>query len=95
MQGLYDYKICGEFELNGEWHLAFVMPYYSLSEEEINRYRISEFSFVAHVFTLAEGFKTFEIFPDHHLHWKTNASALLVDRDVVEILGQMIVNQIS
>jgi hypothetical protein len=94
MHGMSDYKICGEFELKGVWHLAYVAPYYALSEEEISHYRITEYSFVAHVFTM-EGFKTFEIFPDHHLRWNTNASALLVDKEIVEILGQMIVDQMG
>lgn len=94
MNNMSEYKITGEFELNGVWHLAFISPYYTLSEEEIIRYRISEYSFVAHVFSI-EGFKTFEIFPDHDLHWNTNASALLVDKDVVDILGQMILSQCS
>jgi hypothetical protein len=92
MNSMSDYKITGEFELNGCWYIAFISPYYILSEEEISLYKISEYSFVAHVFS-EEGFKTFEIFPDHHLHWNTNASALLVDREIVEVLGQMIVNQ--
>ncbi len=87
-----DYKITGEFELNGSWHIAFISPYYAMSEEEITLYKISEYSFVAHVFS-EEGFKTFEIFPDHELNWNTNASALLVDKDVVDKVGEMIVRQ--
>lgn len=69
-------------------------PYYELSELELKVYNISEYNYVVHLFSM-EGFKTFEMFPDAELRWTTNASPLLVDKEIVEIMGYVLVNALK
>lgn len=85
------YHITCEFEYKDENYIAWLSPYYELSELELKSYNISEYNYVVHLFSM-EGFKTFEMFPNHDLHWTTNASALLVDKEIVEIMGYVLVN---
>lgn len=45
--------------------------------------------YVVHLFSF-EGFKTFEIFRDHQLCWTTNASELLVDKEIPAIIAYVL-----
>jgi hypothetical protein len=83
------YSVTTEFSHKNSQYIAWVHPYFLLSPEEISFYKIIKYDFVAHLFSL-EGFKTFEIYQDESLEWKTNASPLLIDHEIVEIIGQII-----
>ncbi|MBC7946315.1 MAG: hypothetical protein H7Y42_00435 [Chitinophagaceae bacterium] len=85
------YRLTCEFEYNTEKYIAYLCPYYELSDEELSKYHISNYSYVCHLFSL-QGFRTFEMFPDENLHWGTNASSMLVDKEIVEIMGYVLVN---
>jgi hypothetical protein len=85
------YHITCEFEYKDSKYIAWLCPYYELSDVERQAYTITQYNYVVHLFSL-EGFKTFEMFPDEELHWTTNASALLVDKEIVEIMGYVLVN---
>jgi hypothetical protein len=85
------YHITCEFEYKDKYYIAWLTPYYELSDYEMEVYRISEFNYVVHLFSM-QGFKTFEMFPDDRAHWTTNASSTLIDKEIVEIVGYVLVN---
>jgi hypothetical protein len=85
------YRISCEFDYNGEKYLAWLCPYYELTDREMEIYQVTEYSYVAHLFSMA-GFKTFEMFPGDDLKWTTNAPRGLVEGYVVEVLNYVLVN---
>lgn len=85
------YYITCEFEYREVNYIAYICPYYELSDFEMKQYKVTEFTYVVHLFSL-EGFKTFEMFPDDQMHWTTNASALLIDREIADIIAYVLVN---
>ncbi|MEI9806956.1 MAG: hypothetical protein WDO16_03215 [Bacteroidota bacterium] len=85
------YYITCEFEYKEVSYIAYICPYYELSDHEMRLYQITEYTYVVHLFSL-EGFKTFEMFPDDQLCWTTNASSLLIDREIVSIIAYVLVN---
>ena len=88
------YFITCEFEYNQTDYIAYICPYYELSDLEISLYKITEYTYVVHLFSL-EGFKTFEMFPDDELCWTTNASPLLISKEIVFILAYVLVTTLK
>ena len=91
MDQFSDYRITCEFKYNRRFYIAYISPYYELSEYEIRAYNIHEYMYVVHLFSL-DGFKTFEIFPDKTNTWVTNASNLLVNNQIVGIISYVLTN---
>lgn len=91
MDNFPGYRLTCEFEYKRKNYIAYVCPFYELSDYEMRAYDISEFTYVVHLFSF-EGFKTFEMFPDEDLRWTTNASELLVNRGIVNIIAYVLVN---
>ena len=86
-----DYRITCEFQYKQTHYIAYVCPWYELSEYEMQLYNMSEYSYVVHLFS-PEGFKTFEMFPGDDQTWTTNASYLLVNRKIVGIISYVLLN---
>jgi hypothetical protein len=84
------YRITCEFDFNGNRYIAWLCPYYELSDQELKIYHITEYNYVVHLFSL-EGFKTFEMFLDDDLHWISNAPPLLIDTSIIEIISYVLV----
>src|SRR5438128_1163955 len=80
------YRITCEFEHNRKYYIAYLCPYYELSDYEMEKYKISEYSYVVHLFSF-EGFKTFEMFPDHDNNWMSNASEFFVSNEIIGIIA--------
>ena len=91
MDQFSDYRITCEFEYQRRHYIAYICPYYELSDYEMRLYNIAEYTYVVHLFSL-QGFKTFEIFPDNDHNWITNASHLLVSREIVGIISYVLLN---
>ena len=91
MDDFSGYRITCEFTYRQKNYIAYVCPFYELSDYEAEVYNITEFAYIVHLFSL-EGFKSFEMFPDNDLNWTTNASELLVDKDIVHIIAYVLVN---
>ena len=91
MDQFSDYRITCEFAYKRKYYIAYISPYYELSDYEMKAYNITEYTYVVHLFSL-EGFKTFEIFPDNDLNWITNASGLFVKKEIVGILSYVLTN---
>jgi hypothetical protein len=83
------YFITCEFEYKQINYIGYICPYYELSELEMRMYKITEYTYVVHLFSF-EGFKTFEMFPDDELCWTTNASPLLISKEIVFILAYVL-----
>lgn len=93
--GYSKYHITCEFEYNSKRYVAYLCPYYELTELEMVLYKIEEFNYVVHLFSLEEGFKTFEMFPDENLHWTSNASPMLVNKEMTEIMSYVLSNALK
>ena len=85
------YRITCEFEYKQTYYIAYLCPWYELSEYEMQLYNISEYSYVVHLFSL-KGFKTFEMFPDDDNNWTTNAPELLVNSEIVGIISYVLLS---
>jgi len=83
------YRITCEFEYKRTYYICYLCPWHELSEYEMHLYNISEYSYVVHLFSL-KGFKTFEMFPHGDHNWATNASELLVNREIIEIISYVL-----
>ena len=81
-----NYRITCDFVLDDANYIAWVLPYYELSDEELVQLPITRYSYIAHLFSL-EGFKTFELFQDDKGDWRTPASPLFIDAKVVYVLN--------
>lgn len=79
-----------EFEHGEISYLAFVHHIEELSPEQREKYNIRENSFFVHLFT-SSGFKTFEMFIGiDSMEWETNASSIIIDPEIVKIIGDRI-----
>jgi hypothetical protein len=85
------YHINCEFDYQGERFIAWLCPYYELTDQEMELYNITEYNYVVHLFS-PQGFRTFEMFPDEALRWVTNASPSFVDDYIIDVLGYVLVN---
>ena len=91
MEQYSDYRITCEFQYKRKYYIAYICPYYELSDYELRAYSIAEYVYVVHLFSF-EGFKTFEIFPDDDQKWVTNAPNILVNKEIVGIISYVLVN---
>ena len=90
------YRITCELEHNGTIYLAWLCPYYELTETDLRVYRIKHFSYLVHLFSPTDGFKSFEMYPDEKsLSWTTDASALLINKEIVSLLNYVLVKTLS
>ena len=85
------YRITCEFQYKRQYYIAYLCPYYELSDREIRLYNISEYAYVVHLFSY-EGFKTFEMFPGNDNAWCTNASELLVNNEIIGIISYVLLS---
>jgi len=91
MDQFSDYRITCEFKYKKRYYIAYICPYYELSEYELRAYHIAEYVYVVHLFSL-EGFKTFEIFPGDDNKWVTNASGMFVNSQIVSVISYVLTN---
>jgi len=91
MEQFSDYRITCEFKYKRKYYIAYITPYYELSDRELRLYKIAQYMYVVHLFSF-QGFKTFEVFPDNDNNWVTNASSLLVNKEIVGIISYVLVN---
>lgn len=74
---------------NGDIIPAKVRYSFPLTEEEKKIYRIEDGDFLV-ALNAPEGHKVFKVFLDEAEQWKTNSSEIIVDRELVEQIGQSI-----
>lgn len=77
-----------EFDFNGRQYIAHIKHYTVVSEDEIINYHVSDGEFLVHLFSL-DGCKSFNIYLDDNLIWKTSSS-IMVEQELVDVLGFVI-----
>ncbi|MES1224175.1 MAG: hypothetical protein ABUT20_52260 [Bacteroidota bacterium] len=79
-----------EFEHNGNQYLAYIFHFEDLTAEQREKYKIQENTFLVNLFT-PTGFKSFELFmKEDPFIWETNASPIIIDPEIVAIIGNKI-----
>jgi hypothetical protein len=74
------------FGHNYKIHVWYSFP---LTEEERKMYKVEDGEFFIEL-TDATGTKSFKVFQDESLQWKTDAPPLSVDQNLIEVIGSCI-----
>lgn len=77
------------FEAEGVQFMIQVKHFLSLSQEEIEKFKVDDGQFLVHLFSEAHC-KSFKVFLDDGLNWVSDQDDSFVYREYVEIIGSII-----
>lgn len=77
-----------EFDFKGNRYVAHIKHCTVVSEDEMINHHVCDGEFLVHLFSL-EGCKSFKIYLDDNLIWKTS-STIIVEQELVDVLGFVI-----
>jgi hypothetical protein len=78
-----------EIEQGGHYYNVEIRYSFPLTEEERKMYKVEDGEFFIEL-TDATGTKSFKVFQDESLQWKSDAPPLSVDQKLVEAIGSCI-----
>jgi hypothetical protein len=78
-----------EIEHLGQYYKVLIKYAFPLTAEERERYKIEDGEFFIEL-TDSTGTKSFRVFQDEDLEWKSDAASVLVDQNLIEVIGNCI-----
>lgn len=80
-----------EVSYHGWPWIVHIRHYLSLTAEEIKRYEVQDGQFLVHMYCIHQS-NMFKVFLDEEepLLWRTDADALLIDSEMVQVIGNRI-----
>lgn len=79
------------FEFGSISYMADIIHFEYLTPDEIEKYGITENTYLVHLFTL-DSLKSFELFIGENLEWQTNCD-FKIDGEIIQIIGLEIHNR--
>jgi hypothetical protein len=83
-----------EFKFNDRQYIADIKYPYPLNEKERELYKVEDGEFLVHLIDEV-GSRSFKVFINEEHQWTTDSPSLLIERELVEIIGTLIDSKLA
>ena len=83
-----------QFAFEGRNYIANIKYPYPLSEKEKALYKVEDGEFLVHL-TDDFGSRAFKVYFTHEFEWETDSPTLLIEKELVQIIGGLIDSKLA